>query len=111
MVGRIIDVHGSQPDWLLAELVKRLDRGGETERRDTDLLDMTFPSLVSTGEFRGRLYLVAYPEPGASGNELPAGGERLILAAEQLDEKITVHPSNLPAQFGDCDNSRFPVSG
>jgi len=67
---------------LLAILVKRLDRDGEAERRDTDLLDMTFPSLVGTGELNGLLYLVAYPEPGASDNELPAGGERLILAAE-----------------------------
>jgi hypothetical protein len=40
VVGRIIDVHCTEPDWLFAILVKRVDRSGEAERRDAGLLGM-----------------------------------------------------------------------
>lgn len=88
---------GTEPDWLFAVRVKRVDCSGEAERRDADLLSMPGTNLVGTDESRGRLRMVAYPETSAGHYGLPTGGERLVLIAEQPNEKFTVHTSNLPS--------------
>jgi hypothetical protein len=100
VVRRVIDVNRTEPDLSFAVLVKRVERSREPQRWNADLLNMLRTSLVDDGEPRGRLCVAAHPEPGTGDYGLPARAERLIPAAEQSDEKITVHKLNLPSRLG-----------